>query len=196
MIIELMNKKEHLTMDGLQRIVSIRASMNNGLSDELKVAFPNIKPISRPEVESTKIPDPNWLAGFTEGEGCFEVKISKSKTSKTGSKVELRLRLAQHSRDHLLIKSLVQYFACGIYSESSSQGALMSIFTVTKFKDLVEKIIPFFDLFPLQGIKRLDYADFSKVANLMKNKAHLTQEGLDLIREIKAGMNTGRNNSQ
>jgi len=29
----------------------------------------------------------------------------------------------------------------------------------------------------------------------MKNKAHLTKEGLDKIREIKAGMNTGRDHS-
>jgi hypothetical protein len=50
--------------------------------------------------------------------------------------------------------------------------------------------------YPLQGIKILDYADFCKVAELMQEKAHLTSEGLDQILEIKAGMNTGRNNSQ
>lgn len=33
---------------------------------------------------------------------------------------------------------------------------------------------------------------FLKVAELMKNKGHLTQEGLAQIRKIKAGMNTGR----
>jgi len=38
----------------------------------------------------------------------------------------------------------------------------------------------------------LDFADFCKVAELMKNKAHLTQEGLEEIRQIKAGMNTRR----
>jgi hypothetical protein len=38
----------------------------------------------------------------------------------------------------------------------------------------------------------LDYADFVKIAELMKNKAHLTKEGLDQIRQIKAGMNRKR----
>ena len=33
-----------------------------------------------------------------------------------------------------------------------------------------------------------------KVVILMKNKAHLTREGLDQIRKIKSGMNTIRNN--
>jgi hypothetical protein len=38
----------------------------------------------------------------------------------------------------------------------------------------------------------LDYLDWCKVAELMKNKAHLTEEGLSKIRKIKAGMNKGR----
>lgn len=57
--------------------------MNLGLSDELKTAFPDIIPEmrSRPLVENTEIPSPNWLAGFTTAEGCFYVKIQKSKTN-------------------------------------------------------------------------------------------------------------------
>ena len=41
-IIEKINRKEHLTMDGLQEIVNLKASMNFGvLSDNLLSAFPN-----------------------------------------------------------------------------------------------------------------------------------------------------------
>ena len=52
-------------------IVAIKASMNYGLSDDLKAAFPNISPVHRPLVLDKKIKDPNWLAGFATGEGCF-----------------------------------------------------------------------------------------------------------------------------
>jgi hypothetical protein len=65
-------------------------------------------------------------------------------------------------------------------------------FVVSRFSDITEKIIPFFDKYPLVGVKRLDYLDFVKVAELMKEKAHLTAEGLEQIRVIKAGMNRGR----
>jgi len=34
--------------------------------------------------------------------------------------------------------------------------------------------------------------DFVKVAALIKDKAHLTEEGLEQIRNIKSGMDTGR----
>jgi hypothetical protein len=44
----------------------------------------------------------------------------------------------------------------------------------------------------IEGIKREDYEDWLRVAELIKSKAHLTEEGLDKIREIKSGMNTLR----
>jgi hypothetical protein len=41
-------------------------------------------------------------------------------------------------------------------------------------------------------VKLLDYLDWCKVAKLMQNKEHLTLEGLNKIRQIKAGMNKER----
>jgi sorbitol-specific phosphotransferase system component IIC len=40
--------------------------------------------------------DPQWLAGFTDAEGCFLVSIFKS-NNKIGSTVKLRFTLTQHS---------------------------------------------------------------------------------------------------
>jgi hypothetical protein len=49
--VDLVLNKEHLTMEGLNKIVAIKASMNRGhLSSELKVGFPNIIPVDRPLV--------------------------------------------------------------------------------------------------------------------------------------------------
>lgn len=53
-------------------------------------------------------------------------------------------------------------------------------------------MIPFFFKYPIAGIKYLDFQDFCKVANIMKEKGHLTIEGSDAILKIKEGMNTGR----
>jgi hypothetical protein len=64
---------------------------------------------------------------------------------------------------------------------------------VTKFSDIADIIIPFFKKHPIPGVKSKDFHDFCLVAELIKNKAHLTEDGLNQIRLIKAGMNTGRN---
>jgi hypothetical protein len=55
----LIKNKEHLTKKGLEKIVAIRATLNLGLSEKLKVAFPNIVPVERPLVLNQKIPNPN-----------------------------------------------------------------------------------------------------------------------------------------
>ena len=54
------------------------------------------------------------------------------------------------------------------------------------------KLYPFFNDYPIQGIKSLDFADFKKVAEIIKNKDHLTETGLKQIVEIQVGMNQRR----
>jgi hypothetical protein len=54
--LDLFNNKEHLTKKGMDKIVAIKASINLGLNGELKLAFPDIVPVTRPLVENTEIP--------------------------------------------------------------------------------------------------------------------------------------------
>ena len=65
-------------------------------------------------------------------------------------------------------------------------------FTVSKFQDINDKIIPFFLKYSIHGVKALYFKDFCLVASMMKDKKHFTKEGLDNIKKIKAGMNRGR----
>lgn len=51
MVVDLISNKDHLTKEGLRQIVNIKASMNLGLRDTLIESFPNISPVSRPEVK-------------------------------------------------------------------------------------------------------------------------------------------------
>jgi hypothetical protein len=89
------------------------------------------------------------------------------------------------------MKSLVSYLDCGQIYSSSAEGEAVN-FTVERFSDITDKIIPFFDKYPIEGVKAFDFADFKRVAELMKNKAHLTADGLEVILKLKAGMNRGR----
>lgn len=86
------------------------------------------------------------------------------------------------------MKSLIEYFNCGIITKRLE----VFDYIVTKFNDIIYKIIPFFQEYSVQGVKSKDFNDLCKAGELMKNKAHLTREGLEQIRQIKAGMNTGR----
>lgn len=58
-VVILMNNKEHLTEEGLHKILSIKASLNLGLPENLKVLYPEIIPVSKPQVELPEIIDKN-----------------------------------------------------------------------------------------------------------------------------------------
>lgn len=119
------------------------------------------------------------------------IAIRKSSNSILGSRIQLIFSLAQHSRDEHLIKSLMNYLDCGAFSQYK-EGVY---FKITKFADICQKIIPFFEKFPIQGVKYKDYLDFIKIKNLVENKSHLTEAGLNTIIEIRSGMNRARSDN-
>lgn len=77
--------------------------------------------------------------------------------------------------------NLVDYFNSGGIYENTGYVK----YVASKLADIQERIIPFFQKYPLQGYKFTDYEKFCSVAELMKNKVHLTPEGLEKIIEIK-----------
>jgi hypothetical protein len=54
--LQLIENKEHLTVSGLNKILSIKSALNLGVSDKLALNFPNIKPMVRPEYVVSNFP--------------------------------------------------------------------------------------------------------------------------------------------
>ena len=163
--IKLLETKAHLNKEGFNKILSIRAGLNLGFSDELKLSFPDIKAVTKPLVKNTDVMDSNWIAGLASGDGCFYVSIRNSLTAKSGKSVTLKFHIAQHSRDTELMKSLISILKCGRIELALKQSAVY--FVVTNFKDILEKIIPLFEKYSIKGVKASDYEDFRKIAMLI-----------------------------
>ena len=198
-VVMMMKNGEHLTTESLQKIINIGASLNRGLTPILKKAFPNTIAFSKSYLYQTSNINsiknksilsmyPEWIAGFTSGDGCFKVNIRKLKTIKAGERVTIIFVLTQHIRDEFLLKSLKNFFGCGkAYSYKSHTE-----FICQSFQDNYNKILQFFRKYYIFGIKRLDFEDWGKIAEIMKIKAHLTNEGFNKISQISIGMNRGK----
>jgi len=65
----LINKGAHLTPEGVTDILRYQGAMNKGLSQILKISFPNVVLAERPLVDNLDSIDPNWFSGFVDGEG-------------------------------------------------------------------------------------------------------------------------------
>lgn len=205
---KLIKQKLHLTQAGLEQILALKASLNKGLPADLKVAFPNIVPVARPEYQFKGILDPFWISGFVSGDSTFSISIEKS-TNKVGKRVRLIFGTCLHIRDTALLKGMANYFKnlnfnlpnlieynllnsskdISVHCSDSNNTALLQI---KNSFDIDNKVIPFFTQYPILGVKSLDFEDFKTVAGLVKNKAHLETEGLNTIIKIVEGMNLDR----
>jgi len=188
-IVLLMKDKKHLTKEGLQEIVSIRTLMNKKTPLASYVdPLIEIAPLNLPALTVTDI-TPEWLTGFTDAEGCFYLNIRNNRDG-IPRWVTTVFSLVQHSRDLVLFKLIVDYLGYGNLIEEGNKEVVR--IRVENFKLISEQILPFFINNPLQSSKLLDFIDFCKACDLIKEKAHLTEEGIANLKLIKSGMNTGR----
>jgi len=52
---DIIKEQKHLTTEGFLELISISASLNKGLPERLKKAFPKIKPVIRPDAPNLSL---------------------------------------------------------------------------------------------------------------------------------------------
>lgn len=185
-ILLLMDKKEHLSKAGFEELISIRSSLNLGLADNIQAEFPNIIPCHRPLVENSEIPHPQWIAGFTTGEGSFIVLVRPESTNNNKEekyRIVLRCTISQHKRDQQLMEKVISYLNCG---RLLNQDDNMTNFWVESSKDILEKIIPFYLEYNILGFKGKVLENWIKIANIIKTKGLvLNKKDTDKVIQIR-----------
>jgi hypothetical protein len=90
--------KEHLTLKGLYKIVSIKSHFPRGSNNSLFNAFPDIPSFTKPPfISFTLSLDPHWLAGFVNGDGFFGLGYIESDRYTLGATCQPSFRVTQHS---------------------------------------------------------------------------------------------------
>lgn len=177
----LMANKEHLTQAGLEKIISIKGAINNGLPDKLINAFSHVKVLTRPEfIVSKEKLNPYWISGFTEGDGSF--------TFSTGTSLYACYEISLHKRDEPLLLKINEFFDSK--GNVRSYGAMTSAkYNITAKSDLNSLIIPHFNRYSLFGVKLHNYLIWRNMVELITNKLHLTPEGKAKLIELKSTLN-------
>ena len=136
--------------------------------------------------------DPWWIVGFVDGEGCFSISIFKNITSRSGLQVFPEFVVTQGAKSLTALERLQSFFDCGkIYENRRADNHRENLYRycVRSSKDIQSKIIPFFKQFPLQTAKQKDFLIFCQVVEVMKDRQHLTQNGIQDIRVLASSMN-------
>lgn len=150
------------------------------------------KKVFRPRDEnSTAIINPHYIAGFVDGEGCFCVSISKHKTLKRRIEVRPEFEIELRADDRAILEKIKQIIGCGtIYLLSYDRYKWLphAKFKVANIKDLREKVIPFFQKYPLQAKKAEVFLIWSKIVEMVYNKEHLDYGGFQKILKLRDKM--------
>lgn len=140
-------------------------------------------------LDVSQIPQPigDYLAGFTDGEGSFNVSFRKRGDFAMPWKVSLCFNVSQ--RDEVVLTLFKRHLECGTM-RSRADGVWY--YEVNTFTAIVENVIPFFDRFGfLSAKKQRDFAKFKQIACLIQQSRHLSKEGILEILTIRHDMNDG-----
>ncbi len=133
--------------------------------------------------------DSQWVVGFVDGEGCFHVGINSHKEMTAGFQVLPEFTVVQHKSDVQVLHALKAFFGCGVVR--TNHGDRMA-YRVRGKEHLLKIIVPFFVQHPLKSKKRLNFEKFKQILTMMERGEHLTEKGIETIREIAVQMNRGQ----
>ncbi len=134
---------------------------------------------------------PDWVVGFTDGEGCFHVSVNPHPEMKVGYQVLPEFVVVQHERDVQVLYALKKFFGCGVVRRNTEERWC---YRVRKLEGL-QKICEFFESHPLKTRKNVERIRFCRVVRLMREGRHLNPEGLLDIVDVVLSMNTPQRES-
>jgi len=142
-----------------------------------------------------RIISPWYITGFTEGEGCFAILLTKHKTKKIGKDANLCFEIELRIDEKPILELIQKRLGCRRIVELhyDRYGWKPHVkYVVRKQKDIFFKVIPFFRQFPLQGKKRKDFLLFCQAADMFRRKEHLTEKGITKLTKLREFMNDRR----
>ena len=180
-------------LETLQKLFSTRFNWKQSKSD--RQGDNQQERLNKPELIMTKlnprqIPSDlgNYLAGFTDGEGSFNVSFRYREDYQIPWKISLSFNVSQ--KDRIILSQFKKHLKCGSLRERKNDGVWY--YEVTNFNAIQNNVIPFFRRFGfLSAKKKRDFSKFQQIAKLIENKDHLTVEGIKKILEIRKEMNDG-----
>ena len=120
-----------------------------------------------------------YITGLVDGEGCFSVSFNLRRKLRVGLEVRPSFSVSQNKRNLDILKNIRDYFGCGAIRFDKFDQTYK--YEVRSIKDIVKRVIPHFDKYPLQTSKAKDFRLFQEICLLVYKKQHLSAKHLPEI---------------
>lgn len=132
--------------------------------------------------------DGYYIAGFTDGEGSFNVSLKKRNDYVGEWKITASFNISQ--KDRVILAWIKNILGCGTLRERPDGVVYYEVTNITSLK---EKIIPFFKKFNfISSRKKTNFSIFKDIVEQMFNGEHLNKEGFERIIQLRESLNEGK----
>ena len=129
-----------------------------------------------------------YVLGLVDGEGSFNARVNRQRRR---ARVELKFSLKLRHQDKEVLDELQKFFGCGkvyIQRDKRVNHSLCYRFEVQNKKEIVEKMIPFFEQnCPRLPSRKRDFELFRQIAELSQNDS----VDLEKIEQLKNQLHWG-----
>lgn len=137
-------------------------------------------------LDKTSLNNSSWLAGFIEADGHFNLRATEGNTNtNTNTKVECKFELSQakqtlYGDSYLIMKEISEFLNCSLKEiriTSRRSNPQYRVRTLNSNSNLI--LINYFENYPLQGKKYLDYISWLEIAKefiLYKDKGKVNHK--------------------
>ena len=128
-----------------------------------------------------------YISGYVDGEGCFTVSIAPRATLLAGWEVRPSFSVSQNGDRAEVLFAIEAYFGCGSIRPDRSDRTVK--WETRRLEDILERVLPHFERYPLLSGKCHDFESFAAVCRLMAVGAHRSRAGLIEIVKLARTMN-------
>ena len=128
-----------------------------------------------------------YISGYVDGEGCFSISFSKREKFLVGFETKPSFSVSQNEDRAQILFLIQEVFKCGFIRRDYSDKTLK--YEVRSLNDLINKVIPHFEKYPLLSEKQKDFKFFRQVCSLMQRDLHREKKGLQKIMNLVFKMN-------
>ncbi len=135
--------------------------------------------------------DNHYIAGFVDGEGSFHVSFQKRQDLRFRWQIFSEFHICQNRASVKVLQTIQDVLQCGYIKENHAKNDKDKtyVYVVRNRQDLLSKIVPFFEKYPLHTAKRNDFEKFKVILNMMQNNDHLSEAGFIEIAKLAFSMN-------
>lgn len=141
---------------------------------------------------------PDSISGYVTGEGCFYVESGYDKKYRLKHRIRPAFCIECRQSDREVLEAVKKVIGCGNlyqldfgryrgYEQKNWQPHVK--FRVSNFQDISEKVVPFFEKYPLFGTKQKSFKVFSEIVKRIEKGEHLKEDSLEQLKLLVKSLN-------